>query len=125
MRFSHSYKNSRPLIIHNIYLIIDRNYDIVRYKKNMNQIRLYWKRIIAYTWRINLDGLDGLGEKRTYNPKMSIARGKLKTPTPTIAVTLWDVEYHHFAFREAVIGSQSSNGSMRECPFLLLCIKQK
>jgi hypothetical protein len=43
---------------------------------------------------------------------MFITPGKLSTPTPTMAVTLWDVEYHHLAFRDAVMGSQSSNGSL-------------
>ena len=37
-----------------------------------------------------------------------MALGKLKTPAPTIAVTLWNAEYHHFASREPVTGSHSS-----------------
>ncbi|KAG0484867.1 hypothetical protein HPP92_008946, partial [Vanilla planifolia] len=29
-----------------------------------------------------------------------MAKGKLRTPAPTMAVTLWKAEYHHFAFLE-------------------------
>jgi hypothetical protein len=37
-----------------------------------------------------------------------MAYGRLSTPAPTMAVTLWKAEYHHFAFLDEVIGSQSS-----------------
>uniref|UniRef100_J3MQ10 Uncharacterized protein n=1 Tax=Oryza brachyantha TaxID=4533 RepID=J3MQ10_ORYBR len=37
-----------------------------------------------------------------------MAKGRLRTPAPTMAVTLWKAEYHHLAFLDDVIGSQSS-----------------
>jgi hypothetical protein len=37
-----------------------------------------------------------------------MAKGRLRTPAPTMAVTLWKAEYHHLALREEVMGSQSS-----------------
>ncbi|BAT86593.1 hypothetical protein VIGAN_04426400 [Vigna angularis var. angularis] len=43
-----------------------------------------------------------------YQPMFDMAKGRVRTPAPTMAVRLWKVEYHHFAFREAVTGSQSS-----------------
>lgn len=51
----------------------------------------------------------------TYQPSWDSAKGKPRTPAPTIAVTLWKAEYHHFAFLDAVIGSQllrSTTGSV-------------
>lgn len=39
---------------------------------------------------------------------LDMAYGRLRTPAPTMAVTLWKVEYHHLAVLEDVIGSQSS-----------------
>lgn len=47
-------------------------------------------------------------KSRQYHPILDMAYGRLSTPAPTIAVTLWKVEYHHFAVLEDVIGSQSS-----------------
>ena len=47
-------------------------------------------------------------KSKKYHPRLDMAQGRLRTPAPTIAVTLWKVEYHHFAFLDDVIGSQSS-----------------
>jgi hypothetical protein len=44
----------------------------------------------------------------TYHPSSDKAYGRLSTPAPTMAVTLWKAEYHHLAFLDEVIGSQSS-----------------
>ena len=38
-----------------------------------------------------------------------MAKGRPRTPAPTIAVTLWKAEYHHLAFLEEVMGSHSSS----------------
>jgi hypothetical protein len=35
-------------------------------------------------------------------------KGRPRTPAPTMAVTLWKEEYHHFAFLSELTGSQSS-----------------
>ena len=45
---------------------------------------------------------------RAYHPSSAMAQGRPRTPAPTMAVTLWKAEYHHFAFLEEVIGSQAS-----------------
>ena len=37
-----------------------------------------------------------------------MAKGRLSTPAPTMAVTLWKAAYHHLAFLDDVTGSQSS-----------------
>jgi hypothetical protein len=47
-------------------------------------------------------------ELKIYHPSCDIAWGRPRTPAPTIAVTLWKAEYHHFAFLLEVIGSHSS-----------------
>lgn len=46
-----------------------------------------------------------------YHPSCDIAYGRPRTPAPTIAVTLWKVEYHHFAFLDAVMGNHFSSFS--------------
>ncbi|VFQ97537.1 unnamed protein product [Cuscuta campestris] len=43
-----------------------------------------------------------------YHPRRAMAYGRLRTPAPTIAVTLWNALYHHFAFLAEVIGSHRS-----------------
>lgn len=43
-----------------------------------------------------------------YHPRFDMAYGRLKTPAPTMAVTLWKAAYHHFAFLDPVIGSHAS-----------------
>lgn len=43
-----------------------------------------------------------------YYPSCDMANGRLRTPAPTMAVTLWKAEYHHFASLDDVMGSQSS-----------------
>jgi len=43
-----------------------------------------------------------------YQPIFDMAKGRLRTPAPTIAVRLWKAEDHHLAVREPVTGSQSS-----------------
>jgi len=35
-------------------------------------------------------------------------KGRPRTPAPTMAVTLWKEEYHHFAFLSELTGNQSS-----------------
>jgi hypothetical protein len=44
----------------------------------------------------------------SHHVRYAIALGKLKTPAPTMAVTLWKAEYHHLAFLELVTGNHSS-----------------
>lgn len=55
-----------------------------------------------------------------YHPRPAIAYGRPSTPEPTMAVTLWKAEYHHLAFREDVIGSQSSI-FFTLVPFFFIC----
>ena len=51
-----------------------------------------------------------------------MALGKPKTPAPTMAVTLWKVEYHHLAFRSPVTGNQSSTFfTFLLCPSSAMC----
>jgi hypothetical protein len=38
-----------------------------------------------------------------------MAYGKLSTPAPTMAVTLWNVAYHHFARRGLASPSPASS----------------
>ena len=47
-------------------------------------------------------------EMKVYHPMLDMAYGRLRTPAPTMAVTLWKVEYHHLAVLDDVIGSHSS-----------------
>ncbi len=71
----------------------------------------------------------------SHHVRYAIALGKLKTPAPTMAVTLWKAEYHHLAFLELVTGNHSSTflllGTERSCRrnskqfFNVNCSKEK
>jgi hypothetical protein len=44
----------------------------------------------------------------TDQPSSDMAKGRLSTPAPTMAVTLWKAAYHHLAFLLELIARQSS-----------------
>ncbi|KAM1286540.1 hypothetical protein ACFX2J_000583 [Malus domestica] len=39
--------------------------------------------------------------------RLDVAKGRPRTPAPTMELTLWKAAYHQFAFLDEVIGSQS------------------
>lgn len=84
--------------INNFIIFQDVNY--IFFSENDQQWFLIWN------WKMT-----SYLKSKIYQPSRAKTSGKPSTPAPTIAVTQWKAEYHHFALRDAVIGNQLFNSA--------------